>query len=80
MRSTTSPVDWLALVLLLVIIITAIIPTIAVNLVGSGYDYRQTVGVVVLVFATVTWFRGLFIGQPDVAAMRRKWRRIGAHD
>ncbi len=59
-RSTTSPVDSLALILLLVIIITGIIPTIAVNLVGSGYDYRETVGV---------WFRGLFIGQPDVAAM-----------
>jgi nitrate reductase gamma subunit len=59
-RATTSSVDWLALVLLLVIIVTGIIPTIAVNLVGTGYDYRETVGV---------WFRGLFIGQPDVAAM-----------
>jgi nitrate reductase gamma subunit len=58
-RSTTSPVDWLALVLLLVIIITGILPTVF-NLVGSGYDYRTTVGV---------WFRGLFVGQPDVAAI-----------
>jgi nitrate reductase gamma subunit len=33
-RATTSPVDWLALILLLVIIVTGIIPTIAVNLVG----------------------------------------------
>ncbi|MGI8578134.1 MAG: respiratory nitrate reductase subunit gamma [Nocardioidaceae bacterium] len=59
-RSTTSPVDWLALILLLIIILTGIIPTIAVNLVGAGYDYRTTVGV---------WFRGLFVGQPDVTAM-----------
>ena len=29
-------------------------------MVGSGYDYRTTVGV---------WFRGLFVGQPDVAAI-----------
>lgn len=58
-RSTTSPVDWLALILLLLIIITGIIPTI-MNMFGGAYDYRSTVGV---------WFRGLFIGQPDVEAM-----------
>lgn len=58
-RSTTSPVDWVALVLLLVIIVTGILPTVF-NLVGDGYDYRTTVGV---------WFRGLFVGQPDVAAI-----------
>jgi len=46
-------------VLLLVIILTGILPT-AVNLLGDGYDYRATVGV---------WFRGLFVGRPDVAAM-----------
>lgn len=59
-RSTTSPVDWLALVLLLVIILTGIAPTLFVNLFGAGYDYRTTVG---------AWFRGLFTGRPDVAAM-----------
>jgi len=58
-RSTTSPVDWAALVLLLVIIITGILPT-AFNLIGEGYDYRTTVAV---------WFRGLFIGRPDVVAI-----------
>lgn len=58
-RSTTSTVDWVALVLLLVIIATGIIPTV-LNLFGEAYDYRSTVGV---------WFRGLFTGQPDVAAM-----------
>lgn len=58
-RSTTSPVDWFTLVLLLVIILTGILPTIF-NLVGDAYNYRDTVGV---------WFRGLFIGQPDASVM-----------
>lgn len=58
-RATTSPVDWFALILLLAIIITGIIPTIF-NLFGDAYDYRTTVGV---------WFRTLFIGQPDVNAI-----------
>jgi nitrate reductase gamma subunit len=58
-RATTSPVDWFALILLLVIILTGIIPTVF-NLFGTPYDYRHTVGV---------WFRGLFIGRPDVAAV-----------
>ena len=58
-RATTSPVDWLALVLLLIIIITGIIPTIW-NMFGSAYDYRTTVS---------PWFRGLFTGHPDVAAV-----------
>jgi nitrate reductase gamma subunit len=58
-RSTTSPVDWFTLILLLAIILTGIIPTLF-NLIGDAYDYRSTVGV---------WFRGLFTGRPDVAAM-----------
>lgn len=58
-RSTTSPVDWFALILLLAIIITGIIPSV-INFVGEGYDYRSTVGV---------WFRSLFYFQPEAAAM-----------
>src|SRR5699024_8045771 len=58
-RATTSTVDWVALILLLAIIITGIIPTFF-NLFGGAYEYRTTVGV---------WFRTLFIGHPDVAAM-----------
>lgn len=58
-RVTTSGVDWVALVLLLGIIVTGILPTV-VNLFGEAYDYRSTVSV---------WFRGLFIGQPQVALM-----------
>lgn len=58
-RATTSPVDWMALVLLLVIILSGIVPTIY-NMFGSAYDYRGTVSV---------WFRGLFTGHPDVTAV-----------
>lgn len=59
-RATTSPIDYAALILLLVIILTGIAPTIFVNLFGPGYDYRTTVA---------PWFRGLFTGNPDTAAI-----------
>lgn len=66
-RSATTGVDYLALILLLAIIITGFFPTIW-NLLGSAgwishpypYDYRLSVSL---------WFRGLFSLQPDVAAM-----------
>jgi nitrate reductase gamma subunit len=56
-RATTTPVDYVALILLLAIIVTGIIPTIGINLFGHGYDYRTTVA---------PWFRGLFSGNPQV--------------
>ncbi|WTB92788.1 respiratory nitrate reductase subunit gamma [Streptomyces cellulosae] len=59
-RATTSPVDWLALSLLAVVIVLGIIPTMGVNLLGAGHDYRQSVAL---------WFRGLFAGDPDVDAI-----------
>ena len=59
-RATTSPVDWVTLILLLAIIVTGIIPTLFINLFGPGYDYRTTVA---------PWFRGLFSGSPDVSAI-----------
>jgi nitrate reductase gamma subunit len=59
-RTTTSAVDWVAIVLLTVVIILGIIPTVGVNLLGGGYDYRMSVAV---------WFRGLFVGDPDVGAI-----------
>jgi len=59
-RATTSPVDYVALILLLVIILTGVIPTLFVNLLGNGYDYRTTVA---------PWFRGLFSGSPDVTTI-----------
>jgi len=59
-RATTTAVDYVALILLLIIILTGIAPTIGFNLFGHGYDYRTTVA---------PWFRGLFSGQPDVSVM-----------
>lgn len=59
-RATTSFVDYAALILLLVVIITGIVPTIFENLLGPGYDYRTTVA---------PWFRGLFSLRPSVAAI-----------
>jgi nitrate reductase gamma subunit len=59
-RATTSPVDWVALLLLAIVIVLGIIPTIGTNLAGAGYDYRQSVAL---------WFRGLFVGNPDVTAI-----------
>lgn len=56
-RATTSPVDWLALILLAIVIVMGIVETIGVGLLGGGYDYRQSVAL---------WFRGLFAGSPDV--------------
>ena len=59
-RATTSPVDWVALVLLAIVIVMGIAETVGVGLLGGGYDYRQSVAL---------WFRGLFAGAPDVHAI-----------
>jgi respiratory nitrate reductase, gamma subunit len=59
-RATTAKIDYVALILLLIIVLTGILPTFAWNLLGPGYDYRSTVGV---------WFRGLFTGNPTVNTM-----------
>jgi nitrate reductase gamma subunit len=59
-RATTSPVDWVALILLAIVIVMGIAETIGVGLLGGGYDYRQSVSL---------WFRGLFAGNPDVHAI-----------
>ncbi len=59
-RATTSPVDWVALILLAVVIVLGIVETVGVGLLGHGYDYRRSVS---------PWFRGLFDGSPDVAAI-----------
>jgi nitrate reductase gamma subunit len=59
-RATTAPIDYVTLVLLLAIILTGIGPTILINLLGHGYDYRTTVA---------PWFRGLFSGDPQVSTI-----------
>jgi len=59
-RATTSAVDWVALILLAIVIVLGIAETVGVGLLGGGYDYRQSVAL---------WFRGLFDGNPDVVAI-----------
>jgi nitrate reductase gamma subunit len=59
-RATTSAVDYLALILLGIIVILGIYLTLGVQLVGAGHEYRDTVSV---------WFRSLFTGSPDVQAI-----------
>ncbi|MBO0894531.1 MAG: respiratory nitrate reductase subunit gamma [Acidimicrobiales bacterium] len=61
-RATTSPVDWVALILLAIVIVMGIIETVGVGLLGGGYNYRLSVAL---------WFRGLFAGNPDVTAVAR---------
>ncbi len=57
---TTSRVDVAVYVLLIVIIGLGAAETIAVNLIGPGYDYRATVAI---------WFRGLFAADPHPELM-----------
>ena len=59
-RATTSPVDWVALILLAIVIGLGIGETMGVGLLGNHYDYRQSVSL---------WFRGLFAANPDVNAI-----------
>ncbi|MDN5795544.1 MAG: respiratory nitrate reductase subunit gamma [Intrasporangium sp.] len=55
-RATTSPVDWVALILLGIMVGLGIATT-AINA-PLGFDYRETISV---------WFRGLFAGDANIA-------------
>jgi len=57
-RATTTRIDRLTYLLLGVMIVTGMYATIGENLLGGGYDYRETVA---------PWFRGLFTLDPDTA-------------
>lgn len=59
-RATTTRVDRLTYLLLGVMIVTGMYATVGENLLGGGYDYRETVA---------PWFRGLFTLDPDAALM-----------
>jgi nitrate reductase gamma subunit len=59
-RATTSMVDYLALILLGIIVVLGIYLTLGVQEFGGGYDYRASVSV---------WFRSLFVGSPDIHAI-----------
>jgi nitrate reductase gamma subunit len=59
-RATTSPVDWVALILLGISVVLGIVTT-AINA-PLAHEYRDTIS---------EWFRGLFAGTPDVAVALR---------
>lgn len=59
-RATTSAVDYLALILLGIVVLLGIYLTLIVQEFGPGYEYRESVGV---------WFRSLFALHPDVNAI-----------
>lgn len=59
-RRTTTGADRATYLLLALVIATGMWATIGVNLLGGGYDYRETVG---------PWFRGLFMLNPQPALM-----------
>ena len=55
-RATTSPVDWVALILLGIMVGLGIATTV-IN-VPLGHEYRETISI---------WFRGLFTGTANVS-------------
>jgi len=59
-RRTTTPMDKAMFAVMIVVILLGMGETVVVNLLGGGYDYRETVAV---------WFRGIFYFQPDAALM-----------
>nr|WP_219632805.1 respiratory nitrate reductase subunit gamma [Haloechinothrix aidingensis] len=59
-RRTTSSMDKAMFTVLVVLVVLGMVQTVGVNLLGGGYDYRETVAV---------WFRGIFYLQPDASLM-----------
>jgi nitrate reductase gamma subunit len=59
-RQTTTRADRATYALLAIVILSGMWATIGVNLLGGGYDYRETVG---------PWFRGIFMFDPDPSLM-----------
>ena len=59
-RRTTTRADHATYALLGIAIATGMWATVGANLIGGGYDYRETVG---------PWFRGLFLLDPKPALM-----------
>lgn len=60
-RATSSAGDWMALIMLLVVIITGILATSANAMNHTGFDYRTTIN---------PWLRGLMVFQPDPTLMQ----------
>ncbi|MGW7532462.1 respiratory nitrate reductase subunit gamma [Amycolatopsis sp. NPDC054798] len=59
-RRTTSAMDKVLYVALAAMVVLGMTATVGTNLLGDGYDYRETVAV---------WFRGVFWFSPDTSLM-----------
>jgi nitrate reductase gamma subunit len=59
-RRKTSKSDRVVYLLLGIVILSGMWATVGANLIGGGYDYRETVG---------PWFRGLFLLDPQPSLM-----------
>ncbi|NYT95336.1 respiratory nitrate reductase subunit gamma [Salinispora sp. H7-4] len=59
-RRVTSRMDKVLYAALAAMVALGMIATVGVNLLGGGYDYRETIAV---------WFRGIFWFQPDPTLM-----------
>jgi nitrate reductase gamma subunit len=59
-RRTTTAVDKVLFAVLTLVITLGVSATVGANLIGAGYDYRETIAV---------WFRGLFRLHPDPQLM-----------
>ncbi|WP_019870329.1 respiratory nitrate reductase subunit gamma [Salinispora oceanensis] len=59
-RRVTTRMDKVLYAALAAMVVLGMIATVGVNLLGGGYDYRETIAV---------WFRGIFWFQPDPTLM-----------
>jgi nitrate reductase gamma subunit len=59
-RRTTTRMDKVMYLVFVIVVALGMAETVGVNLLGAGYDYRETVAV---------WFRGIFYFQPESALM-----------
>jgi nitrate reductase gamma subunit len=58
--ANTSIADWVSLLLLSFVVVVGLFSTLGYSALGSGFDYRATIG---------PWFRGLLLFRPDAALM-----------
>ena len=59
-RRVTTPMDRVLYAALAAMVLLGMTATVGTNLLGEGYDYRETIAV---------WFRGIFWFQPDPGLM-----------
>lgn len=69
-KAVTTPMDRVLYALLSVEILVGMWQTVAINVFGSGYEYRGTISV---------WFRGLFALNPDPSLIADAPAVYGAH-